>query len=114
MRDVRVRDVVVHDVEEGPEAAVDCAQSTAQPVPLLVVIVRQRLVRVLQQRDHDLHRAVSSSRLGAFTAGTPTCNGHAVRCGMTHTVAVKEHGSQQSSLLMYHFPCSCACWLLKH
>ena len=47
MRDVRVRNVVVHHVQEWPEAAVDCAQSAAQPVPLLVIVVRQRLVRVL-------------------------------------------------------------------
>lgn len=45
-----VCNVVEHDVQ-GPIGSVDGGEGAAQPVPLGVAVVRQRRVRVLQQRD---------------------------------------------------------------
>jgi len=53
VRHVRVRDVVV-EVVEPPVRAVHCGKRAAQPVPLRILVVRQRPVSVLKQSDHDL------------------------------------------------------------
>ena len=55
VRNMGVGDVVEHMVEDAAGAG-DRGQGTAQPLPLLIIVVRQRRVRVLQQRDHDQPR----------------------------------------------------------
>ena len=57
MRDVGVGDVVVEVIEDA-KGAVHSGQRASQPVPLVAIKVRQRPVRVLQQRDQHLHRAI--------------------------------------------------------
>ena len=50
--DVGVSNVVECNVQEAV-GSVNGGQSSTQPLPLRVIVVRQGRVRVLQQRDHD-------------------------------------------------------------
>ena len=70
--DVGVSNVVEHMVQEAV-GAVHRGQGTAQPLPLLVVVVRQGGVRVLQQRDHDQPHVDNQVRGDVHLRGAQLC-----------------------------------------
>ena len=76
MRNVCVRDVMEEVVERRAEGSVDCAQSTSEPSPFFLVVVRHVDIGVLHVGNE--HQVVVHNQIGDEEVGQPSSKAEGV------------------------------------